>query len=110
MSGAKVSDIEINKGSRLKDGTVNAAEVFCIKRGTEGAILEITSKGRFEMKSLVARPMNTIMESLILAQNERWRRVLNMQVERQKRGLPLFESGGLVSNTWVTYLLVGDSY
>ena len=24
----------------------------------------------------------TIMESLILAQNERWRRVLNMQVER----------------------------
>ena len=26
---------------------------------------------------------NNIMESLILAQNERWRRVLSMQVERQ---------------------------
>ena len=26
---------------------------------------------------------NHIMESLILAQNERWRRVLSMQVERQ---------------------------
>ena len=40
------------------------------------------------MKSLVARPMNTIMESLILAQNERWRRVLNMQVERQEGACP----------------------
>ena len=27
--------------------------------------------------------MRIIMESLILAQNERWRRVLSMQVERQ---------------------------
>jgi hypothetical protein len=26
---------------------------------------------------------HNIMESLILAQNERWRRVLSMQVERQ---------------------------
>ena len=51
MSGAKVSDIEINKGSRLKDGTVNAAEVFCVRWNMEGAILEITSKGRFEMSN-----------------------------------------------------------
>jgi len=29
------------------------------------------------------------MESLILAQNERWRRVLSMQVERQERSLLL---------------------
>jgi hypothetical protein len=28
-------------------------------------------------------PLDYIMESLILAQNERWRRVLSMQVERQ---------------------------
>ena len=28
------------------------------------------------------RTVNYIMESLILAQNERWRRVLSMQVER----------------------------
>ena len=42
------------------------------------------------------------MESLILAQNERWRRVLSMQVERHEECLHSSESGGLVSNTWVT--------
>ena len=31
---------------------------------------------------------NYIMESLILAQNERWRRVLSMQVERYKELAP----------------------
>ena len=35
-------------------------------------VIDPTRKGR-----------NHIMESLILAQNERWRRVLSMQVERQ---------------------------
>ena len=30
-----------------------------------------------------------MMESLILAQNERWRRVLSMQVERQGKSLLL---------------------
>ena len=49
------------------------------------------------------------MESLILAQNERWRRVLSMQVGRQHGGLPPCESGGLVSNTWVTDPPDGDS-
>ena len=39
-----------------------------------------------------------IMESLILAQNERWRRVLNMQVEREPWCLHWGESGGRVSN------------
>ena len=34
-------------------------------------------------ESLVLRDFRIIMESLILAQNERWRRVLSMQVERQ---------------------------
>ena len=38
------------------------------------------------------------MESLILAQNERWRRVLSMQVERDPRCLHLGESGERVSN------------
>ena len=33
--------------------------------------------------------MSNIMESLILAQNERWRRVLSMQVERQGRAIYL---------------------
>ena len=46
-----------------------------------------------------------MMESSILAQNERWRRVLSMQVERQQQ----CESGGRVSNTWVICLPVGDS-
>ena len=39
------------------------------------------------------------MESLILAQNERWRRVLNMQVERSPLSLLRGESGERVSNT-----------
>ena len=48
MPGTRVSDIEINKGSRLKDGIVSVPEVFRIKRGTEGAILEI--KARDDLK------------------------------------------------------------
>ena len=35
------------------------------------------------------RTFEIIMESLILAQNERWRRVLSMQVEWQERSLLL---------------------
>ena len=35
--------------------------------------------------------MSNIMESLILAQNERWRRVLSMQVERQEEACFLLE-------------------
>ena len=40
-----------------------------------------------------------ITESLILAQNERWRRVLSMQVERECGASALHESGERVSNT-----------
>ncbi len=40
------------------------------------------------------------LESLILAQNERWRQVLGMQVERVKQGLPCGASGARVSNAW----------
>ena len=36
------------------------------------------------------------LESLILAQNERWRRVLGMQVERVQQCI----SGARVSNAW----------
>ena len=39
-----------------------------------------------------------------MAQNERWRNALHMQVERV-----LFTSGERVSNAWVTYLRVGDN-
>ena len=49
------------------------------------------------------------MESLILAQNERWRRVLNMQVERKSLCLHRDKSGGRVSNTWTICLEDGDN-
>ena len=48
-------------------------------------------------------------ESLILAQNERWRRVLNMQVGREPLGLLRGFSGERVSNTWIIYLWDGDN-
>ena len=43
------------------------------------------------------------LESLILAQNERWRRGLGMQVERSS------DSGKRVSNTWVICPRVGNN-
>ena len=49
-----------------------------------GVFRDYLNKGQLEM--VITRSsdrMNNIMESLILAQNERWRRVLSMQVERQ---------------------------
>jgi hypothetical protein len=48
----------------------------------------------FGMESL-----QNMTESLILAQNERWRRVLSMQVERECGASALHESGERVSNT-----------
>ena len=48
-------------------------------------------------------------ESLILAQNERWRRVLNMQVGRRPLGLLKGFSGERVSNTWIICLRDGDN-
>ncbi len=45
------------------------------------------------------------MESLILAQDERWRRGLGMQVERGA----LVPSGDLVRNSWVICPEVGDN-
>ena len=39
------------------------------------------------------------MESLILAQDERWRRASYMQVEREARSLLWVESGERVRNT-----------
>ena len=47
--------------------------------------------------------MKTILKGLILAQNERWRRGLGMQVERIPRGLLLGGSGERGSKAWVTY-------
>ena len=45
------------------------------------------------------------MESLILAQNERWRRGLGMQVGRVQQ----CTSGDLVSTSWVTCPKVGNN-
>ena len=47
-------------------------------------------------------------ESLILAQNERWRRGLGMQVERSLSSEG--DSGKRVSNTWVIYLKVRNNF
>ena len=49
------------------------------------------------------------MESLILAQNERWRRGLGMQVARDTLSSDRVESGDLVSTSWVTCPEVGDN-
>jgi hypothetical protein len=49
------------------------------------------------------------MESLILAQNERWRRGLGMQVERESAPQGVLKSGKRVSNAWETFLNVGDN-
>ena len=53
------------------------------------------------------------LESLILAQNERWQRGLGMQVEReavdQSSESDAVESGGRVSNAWISYPQVGDN-
>ena len=46
--------------------------------------------GTLMKKSIRVKPVRiNIMESLILAQNERWRRVLSMQVERQLGAIPM---------------------
>ena len=47
------------------------------------------------------------LESLILAQNERWRRGLGMQVERSLSSEG--DSGERVSNAWVIFLWVRDN-
>ena len=47
--------------------------------------------------------MDNFLKGLILAQNERWRRGLGMQVERIPEGLLSGGSGERGSNAWVTY-------
>src|SRR5262249_32405603 len=65
--------------------------------------LSFTSRGR--------KPgvMQTFLKGLILAQNERWRRGLGMQVERIPPGLLGGGSGERGSKAWVTYPRDGDS-
>jgi len=46
---------------------------------------------------------------LILAQDKRWRRALDMQVERTTSGLPGEVSGERLSNAWVTCPEVGNN-
>jgi hypothetical protein len=50
------------------------------------------------------------LKGLILAQNERWRRGLGMQVERIPKGLLLGGSGERGSKAWVTYPGDRDSH
>ena len=51
------------------------------------------------MAALPQGGVKYITKSLILAQNERWRRVLSMQVEREPAPQGAGESGERVSNT-----------
>ena len=51
-----------------------------------------------------------ILKGLILAQNERWRRGLGMQVERIPGGHTGGGSGERGSKAWVTYPGDGDSH
>ena len=53
--------------------------------------------------------MNIFLKGLILAQNERWRRGLGMQVERIPGGQPPGGSGERGSKAWVTCPGDGDS-
>ena len=49
---------------------------------TQGKVLNEVGRATWIGKRASFMALNYIMESLILAQNERWRRVLSMQVER----------------------------
>ena len=61
-------------------------------------------KGREQVCRVYSeRRREYILKGLILAQNERWRRGLGMQVERIPRGLLLGGSGERGSKAWVTY-------
>src|SRR5947208_13984483 len=64
---------------------------------------------QFTDLSLLGEEANTILKGLILAQNERWRRGLGMQVERIPVGLLQGGSGERGSKAWVTYLGDGHS-
>lgn len=50
-------------------------------------------------KEAISNATRNLMESSILAQDERWRHALHMQVERQHGCLHLVASGERVSNT-----------
>ncbi len=57
----------------------------------------------------VMRLKLTQLKGLILAQNERWRRGLGMQVVREVLCLQRADSGERESNAWVIYLQAWDS-
>ena len=77
-------------GRKLRGGTCASA---CAAWERAGGLLRrsggLLMKSVLEMISGGLRTVGEyIMESLILAQNERWRRVLSMQVERQGQQCP----------------------
>ena len=55
----------------------------CLASKTDGFLRKAGRMLTTSVKLGVFGPLVYIMESLILAQNERWRRVLSMQVVRQ---------------------------
>lgn len=73
---------------------------------SQGSLREVF--GFAECRVLTAKKL-IFLKGLILAQNERWRRGLGMQVERIPEGLLSGESGERGSKAWVTYPGVWDS-
>src|SRR6266508_3378682 len=97
----------------LENGTVDAKSQCGRPRARAsletGGVLAIPSPPRLsgpggrlsDLHSVRSPPGRVLisMESLILAQDERWRRASYMQVEREVRSLLRVESGERVSNT-----------
>ena len=80
------------------------AEVPGNRRLDRPSLLSHTGQRRIELSKATPRGVNKIfLKGLILAQNERWRRGLGMQVERIPGGLLSGESGERGSKAWVTY-------
>ena len=80
------------------------------EEANESHVLSTELEMNFENCALSDWP-SIKLKGLILAQNERWRRGLGMQVEREPKGRQLFDgdSGERVSNAWSTCLSVGDN-
>ena len=74
-------------------GTQKTYEVRALKESRK------TKVNSFSFNSGEERQTEIELKSLILAQIERWRHALHMQVERQRGSLLLAASGERVSNT-----------
>jgi hypothetical protein len=80
----------------FRRGRARSIQAIPLPAGSSARTVASLIEGR---QGLVARPVEISTESLILAQDERWRRASHMQVEREARSLLRVESGERVRNT-----------